>query len=192
MHIARHASGRHSLWPCPSAAHGHRGATSAWLQGVAISVPKWMIKTRLTLPQFKLALWIRTLSGLFCVGPIIPSSPASATIPGRPPTAIPTSLLGSSLRKSPRRGSEPAPGLPHSSAASGSPVATNPQAYHLKFWLERGFGVARAPSPDVRLGHPWPRLSPRRLRFRPPGFADRRGRLSEHGRPLAMTFGGEE
>ena len=47
------------------------------------------------------------------------------------------------------------------------------------------FGVARVPSPDVRRGHPWPRLSPRRWRFRPPGFAYRRGRLPEHGRPLA-------
>ena len=51
--------------------------------------------------------------------------------------------------------------------------------------LKRGFGVARAPSPDVRGGHPCPPLSPRRYRFRPPGCAHRRGRLSEHGRPLA-------
>ena len=49
------------------------------------------------------------------------------------------------------------------------------------------FGVARVPSPDARFGHPCPPLSPRRWRFRPPGFAYRRGRLSENGRPLAAA-----
>ena len=47
------------------------------------------------------------------------------------------------------------------------------------------FGVARAPSPDVRYGPPGPPLTPRRLRFAIHGCACRRGRLSEHGRPLA-------
>jgi hypothetical protein len=61
----------------------------------------------------------------------------------------------------------------------------------LEYWPERGFGVARAPSPDVRYGHPCPSLSPRRYRFRPPGCAHRRGRLTEHGRPLAVERLGE-
>jgi hypothetical protein len=46
-------------------------------------------------------------------------------------------------------------------------------------------GIDRTTSPDVRVGHPWPPLSPRRLRFRPPGCACRRGRLPWYGQPLA-------
>ena len=53
------------------------------------------------------------------------------------------------------------------------------------FVLKRGFGVARAPSPDVRSGHPWPPLSRCRLRSAIHGCACRQRRLSEHGRPLA-------
>ena len=52
-----------------------------------------------------------------------------------------------------------------SSVASGSHVVTNhPQARHLEFLLKRGFGVVRAPSPDVCSGHPCPPLSRTRLR----------------------------
>ena len=35
----------------------------------------------------------------------------------------------------------------------------------LQYWPERGIGVARAPSPDARSGHPWPPLARTRLRF---------------------------
>jgi hypothetical protein len=66
-----------------------------------------------------------------------------------------------------------------------APPTNQPQARDQWLRLKRGFGVARAPSPDVRGGHPCPPLSPRRYRFRPPGCAHRRGRLTEHGRPLA-------
>ncbi len=31
-------------------------------------------------------------------------------------------------------------------------------------WLKRGVGIARAPSPDARCGHPWPPLARSRLR----------------------------
>jgi len=71
-----------------------------------------------------------------------------------------------------------------------APPTNRPQAGHPQFWLKRGFGVARAPSPDVRYGHPCPPLSPRRRRLRPPGCAYRRGRLTEHGRPLAAAASG--
>ena len=71
----------------------------------------------------------------------------------------------------------PAPPMDHSQASHQEGIGG--------IGVKRGFRVARAPSPDARRGPPWPRLSPRRLRFRPPGCADRRGRLSEHGRPLA-------
>jgi len=54
------------------------------------------------------------------------------------------------------------------------------------------FGAARTPSPDVRSGHPCPPLTPRRLRFRPPGCACRRGRLPGYGQPLArLRLGGD-
>ena len=54
--------------------------------------------------------------------------------------------------------------------------------------LKRGFGVARAPSPDARCGHPWPPLTRCRLRSAIHGSACRQRRLPEHGRPLASEL----
>ncbi len=71
----------------------------------------------------------------------------------------------------------PAPPMDHSQASHQEGIDG--------IGVKRGFRVARAPSPDVRVGHPWPPLTRCRLRFAIHGFAGRQRRLSEHGRPLA-------
>ena len=68
--------------------------------------------------------------------------------------------------------------------ADGPPTGSRPSGVRRSL-ARAGLGIGRATSPDVRVGHPWPPLSPRRLRFRPPGFACRRGRLPWHSQPLA-------
>ncbi len=71
----------------------------------------------------------------------------------------------------------PAPPMDHSQASHQEGIDG--------IGVKRGFRVARAPSPDVRVGHPWPPLTRCRLRFAIHGFAGRQRRLSEHGGPLA-------
>ncbi|MEN9666501.1 MAG: hypothetical protein RLZZ326_2864 [Planctomycetota bacterium] len=72
----------------------------------------------------------------------------------------------------------PAPPMDH-------PQARHQRSHRRRFELKLGFGVARVPSPDVRVGHPWPPLTRCRLRSAIHGSAGRQRRLSEHGRPLA-------